>query len=86
MDELSAQDERRQLLKGISKKGTGAGDRGGDERVNLTNRFLISSEDLGFPFICMALLAGFRCDEPTCVYVRAHTRVPWPSPGGCLGK
>lgn len=56
----------------------GEGNHGGDERVNLMNRFLISSKDLGFPLICISLLAVFRCNKPTCVYTHTHTHIALP--------
>lgn len=52
MNELIAQDEQQQLLKGTSEDG--AGDHGGDERVNVVNRFLLSSKDLGFPLVSIS--------------------------------
>lgn len=41
----------------------------------------VSSKHLGFPLLCVPLLAVFRCNKPTYVCAQA---VPFPE--GCRGK
>lgn len=63
------------LLKGTSGKRTGRETAAELKGLNLTNRFLISGRDVGFPLVCISLLAAFRCNKSACAYARA---LPFP--------